>query len=79
MRLLHPSISFDQLYRQLNDPHRFPTPQATIEAVMHSVRERRVAALNDSHNIERLSRCDIAAKAQINRCISALKKSGRIQ
>jgi hypothetical protein len=50
-------------------PERRPTPQATIEAVLYSVRERGVAALSDPENVERLARCDQAAKDQINRRI----------
>jgi hypothetical protein len=48
------------------------TPGATIEAVMFSVRERGVAALEEPKNIERLSRCDASARAEINRRIAAL-------
>jgi hypothetical protein len=55
-----------------------PTPQVTVEAIMLTVRERGVIALNDEDNIARLRRCDATARAQIDRRISALKKSGRI-
>jgi hypothetical protein len=50
-----------------------PTPQTTIEALMHSVRERGLDALNEPNNLERLSRCDENALAEINR---RLKKLG---
>jgi hypothetical protein len=51
-----------------------PTPQATIEAILHCVRERGVAALKEPANIERLTRCDAEAKAQIDRRIKKLKE-----
>jgi hypothetical protein len=50
------------------------TPQTTIEAILHCVRERGVAALKESANIERLTRCDAAAKVQIDRRIKKLKE-----
>jgi hypothetical protein len=50
------------------------TPQATIDAIMHCVRERDIAALKEPANIERLARCDDRAKAEINRRIAALEK-----
>ena len=48
------------------------TPQVTIEAIMYAVRERGVAALNEAANIERLTRCDEAARAEINERIARL-------
>lgn len=55
-----------------------PTPQATIEAIMHSVRERALGALKEPANIERLVRCDQAAKEQIDRRIAKLVAEGRV-
>jgi hypothetical protein len=50
-----------------------PTPQSTIEAIMWCVRERGLAALDESANVERLSRCDEAARAEIERrCAKAV-------
>jgi hypothetical protein len=49
-----------------------PTPQATIEALLWCVRERGLEALNEPANIERLSRCDDAARDQINQRIAKL-------
>jgi hypothetical protein len=49
-----------------------PTPQTTIEALMWCVRERGIQALQDPENIERLSRCDAAARKQINARIERL-------
>jgi hypothetical protein len=54
----------------LNRPRA--TPKSTIEAVLHSVRERGLAALKERANIERLLRCDAAAKAEINARIGRL-------
>ena len=48
------------------------TPQATVEAILHSVRERGLKALQEPANIERLTRCDAAAKAQIDQRIDKL-------
>jgi Protein of unknown function (DUF3987) len=53
---------------QTNRPRR--TPQATIEAVIHSVRERGIAALKEPANIERLMTCDADARANINERVS---------
>jgi hypothetical protein len=44
-----------------------PTPKTTIEAIMHSVRERGPSALKEPANRERLARCDDAALAEIDR------------
>ena len=54
-------------------PHKLrPTPQATVDAVMYCVRERGVAVLKEPANVERLSRCDAAAKAEIDKRIAKL-------
>jgi hypothetical protein len=50
-----------------------PTAQSTIDAIIHCVRERGLDALEEPANIERLLRCDAAAKEQINRRIAAMK------
>ena len=62
------------LWDALNDPRRHSTPQVTIEAVVHAVRERGVDALKEAATIERLSRCDAKARAEINRRVAALEK-----
>jgi hypothetical protein len=49
-----------------------PTPQTTVEAIHLCVRERGVAALKEPANIERLTRCDAEAKAQIDGRIKKL-------
>jgi hypothetical protein len=54
-----------------------PTPQTTIEAIMYCVRTRGTKALHEPTNLERLSRCDDAALAQIEARITKLKESGQ--
>jgi len=51
-----------------------PTPQSTIEAILYCVRERGLAALKEPANLERLARCDDAARAQINDRIARSQK-----
>jgi hypothetical protein len=67
------TMSVGALWEALNDPRRWPTPQSTIEAVMHAVRARGVDALQEPATLERLLQCDGTAKAEINRRIAALK------
>jgi hypothetical protein len=62
-------ISFVALWSYLNRRQRTPT---TIEAIMYAVRERGVAALKESANIERLLLCDDAARTEINERIGRL-------
>jgi hypothetical protein len=52
---------------------KWQTPQVTIEAVMLAVRERGLQVLKEADTIERLSRCDAAARKQINSRIERLK------
>jgi hypothetical protein len=49
-----------------------PAPQTTIEAIMHCVRERGLAALKEPDNLERLKGCNAAARMEINRRIGSL-------
>src|ERR1700730_1272843 len=73
-RLLADSISLERAWHELNDGRNHATPRATIEALMHCVRERGLAAaLKDPENLERLSRCDAAARPHINKRIERLK------
>ena len=51
---------------------RSDSPSTTIEAILHSVRERGVAALKEPANIERLLRCDEIARTEINKRIARL-------
>jgi hypothetical protein len=63
------NVSLDRLWHELNDARSRPTPQVTIEAILSCVRERGIAALKELANLERLSRCDEAALAQIEICL----------
>jgi hypothetical protein len=56
-----------------------PTPAVTVEAVMYSIRTRGLAALNEPGVLERLQRCDTAAKEQINQRIEYLRGKGELQ
>lgn len=51
---------------------RFPTPQTTIEAVIWACRERGLDALHEAETIERLRRCDAAARQQIEKRLAVL-------
>lgn len=72
-RLLEPNVSIDSAYAQLNDCRRYPTPKSVVEAILYCVRVRGVAALKEPANIERLARCDQAARAEIDRRIAKIK------
>jgi hypothetical protein len=48
------------------------TPQTTVEAIIVAVKAGGVAALKEPSNIERLARCDTAARSQINVRIAGL-------
>jgi hypothetical protein len=63
-------MSLGALWDYFNRPHK--TPQTTIEAVLHSVRERGLEALTEPANIARLSGCDEMARAEINKRIARL-------
>jgi hypothetical protein len=63
-------MSLGALWDHLNRTHR--TPQTTIEAVVHSVRERGVPALKEPANIERLLECDDDSRIEINERIARL-------
>jgi hypothetical protein len=65
----------EQLWCELNDPRNRPTSQTTVEAILYCVRERGIAALKEPANLERLSRCDAAALAQIDARLA--KRNGR--
>jgi hypothetical protein len=50
-----------------------PTPSVVVEAIMFCVRQRWLEALEEPDNVERLSRCDAAAMAEIKRrCAKAV-------
>src|SRR5262249_16836404 len=62
----------DAAWAELNDFRNRPTPKATVEAVVHAVRERGLAALKEPTTVERLKRCDAAARADTNQRIEKL-------
>jgi hypothetical protein len=68
------TMPIDALYRALNNFHA--TPQTIVEAIMLAVRERGLAALEEPANLERLVRCDQAARQQINERITRLYEQG---
>jgi hypothetical protein len=74
-RLVSDDISLDAAWYQLNGNR--PTPKATIEAVMHAVRQRGLVALKEPATAARLEHCDAAAKAEIEQRIAILQR-GRI-
>jgi len=55
-----------------HDRRQRPTAAVVVEAVIYVVRQRGIAALTEPDTIERLLRCDTAARAEINRRIDAL-------
>jgi len=71
-------LLLDALWNALNDPHRRPTPQTTIEAILYCVRERGLGALKEPETVERLARCDDAAKKQIDQRIQRMTGRGEI-
>ena len=56
-------MSIEGLWHRLNSNRS--TPQVTIEAILYAIRERGLAALKEPATVERLSRCDAAAEAEI--------------
>ena len=82
-------MSLGALWDHLNRPRK--TPQTAIEAVIHSVRERGVAALKEPANIERLLECDddsrieiieriarLIAVESLTRCLTLLSEKQRV-
>jgi hypothetical protein len=69
-------MSLGALWARLNDARRRPTPAITVEAVLNCVRVHGLAALKEPANIERLKRCDAAARAEINKRIGAMLEKG---
>jgi len=75
-QLLTDDVTLDRALRELNAQENRPTPQVTIEAIWHAVRERGLDTLNEPATRERLARCDAAALAQIDQRITRLKAGG---
>ena len=67
----------DRRSRQRVGNAKRPTPQTTIEALLHCVRDRGVSALKEPANIERLSRCDVEALSQIDARVAKFNRGGK--
>jgi hypothetical protein len=72
-RLMDDDISLERAYYAMLKAR--PTPDATIEAVKQAVRDRGLAALKEANTRERLSRCDDAARAEIDRWLQQRKRA----
>jgi hypothetical protein len=77
-RLLDPKISIDAAYREMNGARARPTPQVTIEAILHSVRSRGLTALEEPATQEPLARCDRDAHQQLAERIAGMLERGEI-
>jgi hypothetical protein len=55
-------------------PRSRPTPQVTVEAIWHTIRERGLGALDEQANRQRLSDCDSAARAELQRRLDGLRR-----
>jgi hypothetical protein len=71
-QLLGDGVSLERMYAEYLNPRSRPTPKAVIDAVVSCVRERGLGALKEPGNVERLSRCDAPAKAEIDRQIEKI-------
>ena len=65
-------VSLEQAWNEINGPRNRPTPNVVVEAIMVAVRERGLVALKEPATVERLKRCDAAARAEINQRIEKL-------
>ena len=70
--LTQPRVSLEQAWNEINDRRNRPTPNVVVEAIMLAVRERGLVALKEPATVERLKRCDAAARAEINQRIEKL-------
>jgi hypothetical protein len=74
-RMLAEDYLLDRTQRELNERQNWPTPQVTVEAIWHSIRERGLDALNEPVNKARLQSCDAAARSELERRIEKLRAS----
>jgi hypothetical protein len=72
--IAEPSISFNRLYFELNDPRRRPTPQVLIEAIWQNIRESGPQALKERADRERLAECDSAARAELDHRLARMRR-----
>jgi len=68
------TLSLGVLWERLNHPRRLRTPEAVIAAIMYCLRARGLGALKEPANRARLSRCNRAARDEINRRIAMLEQ-----
>jgi hypothetical protein len=54
-----------------------PTPALTVEAIKQTVRDRGVAALKEPDTRERLGRCDVSGRAEIDKWLTRFKGAAR--
>jgi hypothetical protein len=64
--------SLERVWNHYQDPRNRPTPQVVVEAILCWVAERGIAALDEPKNVERISRCDDAARKQIDARVQAM-------
>jgi hypothetical protein len=74
-KLLEDDVPIDRVWNDLNGARSRPTPQTTIEAIVLSVQQHGLEALEYPVNVERLSRCSKGAKTEINRRIAKLRNA----
>ena len=72
--LMNDDVSLEHMWAELNANR--PMPDATIEAVKQAVRDRGVAALDESATRERLARCDAKALKAIDRWLIDFEREG---
>jgi hypothetical protein len=71
-RLLDDPYAWQEFY----DPRHRATSQVTIEAIWEAIRRRGIAALHEPETKARLSVCDDAARAELQRRLERLRASG---
>jgi hypothetical protein len=71
-RLMRFGVSLEQAWNEINNPRNRLTPNVAVDAIMVAVRERGLVALKEPATVERLERCDAAARAEINQRIEKL-------
>jgi hypothetical protein len=74
-KLLEDDVPIDRVWNDISGARRRPTPQTTIEAIMLSVQQHGLEALEYPVNVERLLRCNKGAKTEINRRIAKLRNA----
>jgi hypothetical protein len=68
-RLMDEDVTLDRVYAAINSGR--PTPEATIEAIKHAVRDRGVKAIEEPATKQRIENCDSAARDDLQRWLSS--------